>query len=55
MRALLMALMTIGLLAPVAAQSKEIEGVEFPESSSAAGSPVSLIGVGVRTKWMMNV
>lgn len=37
------------------AWARQIEGVEFPESTSAAGAAVNLIGVGIRTKWMTNV
>ncbi len=38
-----------------AALARTVEGVDFPESTSAAGGTVNLIGVGVRTKWMTNV
>lgn len=34
---------------------RTVEGVDFPETSAASGAPVSLVGVGVRTKWMTNV
>ncbi|MSQ81875.1 MAG: hypothetical protein EXR77_03035 [Myxococcales bacterium] len=37
------------------AWARQIEGVDFPESTSAAGAAVNLVGVGIRTKWMTNV
>lgn len=35
--------------------ARQIEGFDFPEQSSASGSAVKLVGVGLRTKWMTNV
>lgn len=37
------------------AQAREAGGFDFPEQSQASGQPVSLVGVGVRTKWMVDV
>ncbi len=43
------------LAAAAPAHARTIEGVDYPESTSAAGASVNLIGVGIRTKWMTNV
>jgi len=43
------------LLAPPPALARDIAGVTFADSATAHGSPVFLVGVGVRTKWMMNI
>ncbi|MBI5610629.1 MAG: chalcone isomerase family protein [Deltaproteobacteria bacterium] len=43
------------MLSAAPAQATEIEGYNFPNDTQAAGQPVKLVGVGVRTKWMMNI
>ena len=36
-------------------QAREAAGFDFPEQSQAGGQPVSLVGAGVRSKWMVDV
>jgi hypothetical protein len=45
------------LLATLAepASAKEAASFNFPDQAQAGGQPVSLVGVGVRTKWMVDV
>ena len=47
-------LVLLALLAGTAS-AKEIEGVEYPETQSAAGHSLKLVGVGLRTRWVFNV
>ncbi|MBM4342822.1 MAG: chalcone isomerase family protein [Deltaproteobacteria bacterium] len=55
----LVACVAVCALAPwvqaTACYARTVEGVDFAESTSAAGATVNLIGVGIRTKWMTNV
>ena len=48
-------LLAAALLCAPSAQAREAGGFEFPEQAQASGQPVSLVGVGVRTKWMMTI
>ncbi len=43
------------LLSAVPAHAKEAAGYDFPEQTQVAGQQVSLVGTGVRTKWMLTI
>lgn len=51
----LAALLLLAALAAPEAQAKSIEGFDFPETRTVGGETLSLVGVGLRTKWFVSV
>lgn len=51
----LLALALAVTLAAGTAHAKEIEGVSYPEDLNVAGHSLKLVGVGLRSKWFVNV